>query len=245
MDASVLIPMIVGIVVFGIVMIMIITKTVKTQLVGQTSQLDLQQAALDQKDAEISKKLEELKRQSQEIIANAQKEALAHKEAHEKQLLQEKAKVLAEAHQQADEVIKQADNARLALMADMNNKIDERAVAKAVDILSASIPENIRQDLHHAWFEALLSSSYEQLDRLKIPEGLNQVNVISAFALSDDQRKRLQDKLQEKLRFDITLTEQVDPAIIAGLVMSIGSLFMDGSLKFKIEEVARGQQQGG
>jgi uncharacterized membrane-anchored protein YhcB (DUF1043 family) len=245
MDASLLIPMIAGIVVFGIVMIMIITKTVKTQLVGQTSQLDEQQSALDQKDAEITKKFDELKRQSQEIIANAQKEAAANKEAQEKLIQQEKAKVLAEAHHQADEVIKQADNARLALMADMNKKIDERAVAKAVDLLSSSIPENIRKDIHHAWFEGLLSSSYEQLDRLKIPEGSNQVMVISAFALSDDQRKRLQDKLQEKLSVNITLSEQVDAAMIAGLVVSIGSLFMDGSLKFKIEEVARGQQQGG
>jgi hypothetical protein len=244
MDASVLIPMIVGIVVFGIVMIMIITRTVKTQLVGQTSQLDLQQAALDQKDAEISKKLEDLKRQSQEIIANAQKEALAHKEALEKQLLQERAKVMAEAHQQADEVIKQADNARLALMAEMNNRIDERAVVKAAELLSSAMPENIRRDIHQAWFEALLSSSYDQLDRLKIPEGSDQVKVVSAFALSDDQRQRLKDKLQEKLGFNITLVEELDAAMIAGLVVSIGSLFMDGSLKFKIEEVARGQQQG-
>jgi len=99
--------------------------------------------------------------------------------------------------------------------------------------------------LHQAWFEGLINSSYEHLDRLKIPQDNTEVKVVSAFALDDEQRRRLKDKLQEKLGFEITITEEVNPALIAGLVVSIGSLFLDGSLKFKIEEVARGKQQGG
>ncbi|MDD5775490.1 MAG: F0F1 ATP synthase subunit delta, partial [Candidatus Omnitrophica bacterium] len=130
-----------------------------------------------------------------------------------------------------------------ALLADMNNRIDEKAVGRAVELLSESLPEDIRRDLHHAWFERLVDSSYENLDRLKIPEGTHEVKVISAFALDDGQRQRLKDKIQEKLGFDIALAEEVDQGIIAGLVVSIGSLFLDGSLKFKIEEVARGKQQ--
>jgi len=158
---------------------------------------------------------------------------------------EERAKILAEAHRQAEETIKQADNARLALLADMNKRIDEKAVEKAVELLGESIPQNIRRQLHQAWFEGLINSSYEHLDRLKIPQDNTEVKVVSAFALDDEQRRRLKDKLQEKLGFEITITEEVNPALIAGLVVSIGSLFLDGSLKFKIEEVARGKQQGG
>lgn len=193
----------------------------------------------------MRKQLDDVKRQSQEIIAAAQKDAAALKESLEKNMQEERAKILAEAHRQAEETIKQADNARLALLADMNKRIDEKAVEKAVELLGESIPQNIRRQLHQAWFEGLINSSYEHLDRLKIPQDNTEVKVVSAFALDDEQRRRLKDKLQEKLGFEITITEEVNPALIAGLVVSIGSLFLDGSLKFKIEEVARGKQQGG
>jgi uncharacterized membrane protein len=216
----------------------------KNQVTSATSHLDELAGEYTKKETEVRRQLDDVKRQSQEILSNAQKEVQAQKDALVKQISEEKAKILAEAHQHAEEVIKQADNARLALLAEMNKKVDEKAVVKAVEILSAAVPENIRRDLQRVWYEALLDSSYEHMDRLNIPAGLNEVKVVSAFALEDGQRQRLKDKLQEKLGFDITLTEEVDPGIIAGLVVSIGSLFLDGSLKFKIEEVARGQQEG-
>ncbi|MFA5099644.1 MAG: F0F1 ATP synthase subunit delta [Candidatus Omnitrophota bacterium] len=239
-----IVSMIAVLVILFIIMISFMSKVMKSQVTSATSHLDELAGEYTKKETEVRKQLDDVKRQSQEILSNAQKEVQAQKEALVKEMSEEKAKILAEAHQNADEVIKQADNARLALLAEMNNKIDEKAVVKAVELLSASIPENIRRDLQQVWFEALLNSSYENMDRLNIPAGLNEVKVVSAFALEDSQRRRLKDKLQDKLGFEITLSEEVDQGIIAGLVVSIGSLFLDGSLKFKIEEVARGQQQG-
>jgi F0F1-type ATP synthase delta subunit len=52
------------------------------------------------------------------------------------------------------------------------------------------------------------------------------------------------NKLQEKLGIQINLKEEADQGLIAGLVVSIGSLSLDGSLKFKIQEEARGRQSG-
>ena len=238
------VSMIAVLVILFIIMISFMSKVMKSQVTSATSHLDELAGEYTKKETEVRKQLDDVKRQSQEILANAQKEVQAQKDALVKQMAEEKAKILAEANHHAEEVIKQADNARLALLAEMNNKVDEKAVVKAVELLSAAMPENIRRDLQQVWFEALLSSSYEEMDRLNIPAGLNEVKVVSAFALDEGQRQRLKDKLREKLGFDITLTEEVDPGIIAGLVVNIGSLFLDGSLKFKIEEVARGQQQG-
>jgi len=239
------VSMIAVIVLIMIIMIVVMSRVMKSQVTTATSHLDELTGEYTKKEADVRKQLEDVKRQSQEILTNAQKEAQAQKDLLEKQMMEEKAKVLAEAHNQANEVIKQADNARLALLADMDKKVDEKAVVKAVELLCSAIPESVRRDMHQSWFEGLLTSSYENLDRLNIPAGLNEVKIVSAFGLSDDQRRRLKDKLQAKLGFEVTLTEELDPSIISGLVVSIGSLFLDGSLKFKIEEVARGQQSNG
>jgi hypothetical protein len=236
------VSMIAVLVILFIIMISFMSKVMKSQVTSATSHLDELAGEYTKKEQEVRRQLDDVKRQSQEILANAQKEVQAQKEASLKQIQEEKAKVLAEAHSQAEEVIKQADNARLALLAEMNSKIDERAVVKAVELLGVAIPENVRRDIHRAWFEGLLTSSYEQLDRLQIPADAPPVKVVSAFALDDGQRQRLKDKLEEKLGFAVSLVEELDSALLAGLVVSIGSIFLDGSLKFKIEEVARGRQ---
>jgi len=49
----------------------------------------------------------------------------------------------------------------------------------------------------------------------------------------------LSKKLKSLLSTDIPIKEEVDPRIVAGMVIHIGSLVLDGSLKNKIQEKAR------
>jgi len=245
MDISLLFSMMGIFVLFGVVMFFMFKNLVHSRLVGQTEHLDAQQAALAKKKEEIDKQLEDIKRQSQEIMANAHKEAAEQKEKLSKEIQEQKAKILEAAHQEANEMIKQADNARLALMAEENDKIDERATLKAVSLLKDALPEDVRRTIHERWVSDLIASGYENLDRLKIPEGTKDVTVICAFELTDKQRGELAAKLTDKLGPGLNIKEEVDPDIIAGLVVNTGSLFLDGSLKFKIKEESLGHHQSG
>lgn len=245
MDISLLFSMLGIFVLFGAVMFFMFKNLVHSRLVGQTDHLDAQEAALAKKKEELDKQLEDIKRQSQEIMASAQKEALEQKEKLSKEIQEQKAKILETAQQEANEMIKQADAARLALIADENVKIDEKATLKAVSLLGAVLPEDVRRDIHERWVSGLIASSYENLDRLKVPEGTKDVTVICAFELTAKQRGSLLDKLSEKLGQDLKIKEEIDPDIIAGLVVNIGSLFLDGSLRFKIKEESLGHHQSG
>ncbi|HOW42497.1 MAG TPA: F0F1 ATP synthase subunit delta [Candidatus Omnitrophota bacterium] len=238
---NILIPMLVVLVVLFFIMMHFMSKMIKGDVVSATAHLDQQAQEYAKKDADLAKKFEELKRQGQEIVANAQKEAQQKSEELLKEAAQEKEKVIAAAHLQADEVIKQADAARLALLADMDKKVDERAVVKAVELLSQSLPESVRSHMHERWVADLIGTSFEQLDRLKIPGDVHIAEVVSAFALSPEQREMLAAKLSEKIGRQMEVQEKVDPAIIAGLIVTIGSLFFDGSVRFKIQEVARAE----
>jgi len=245
MDISLLFSMMGIFVLFGVIMFFMFKNLVHSRLVGQTEHLDAQEAALAKKKEEMDKQLEDLKRQSQEIMANAYKEAAEQKEKMVKEIQEQKTKVLEAAQNEANEMIRQADKARLALMAEENTKIDEKATLKAVALLKDVLPENVRRDIHERWVSGLVAGSYENLDRLKIPEGTKEATVICAFELTEKQRGALVAKLTEKLGYDLKIKEEVDPDIIAGLVVNIGSLFLDGSLRFKIKEESLGHHQSG
>jgi len=59
--------------------------------------------------------------------------------------------------------------------------------------------------------------------------------VTSSTPLSDSQLKSLADTLKAKIGKTVTLTEFVDPSLIGGLVVKVGSQMIDSSLKTKLQ----------
>ncbi len=60
------------------------------------------------------------------------------------------------------------------------------------------------------------------------------VKATSSVALNDVQRERLKIVLKEKFGSSIVLTESVDNALICGIVLELGGLIIDGTLKNKL-----------
>ena len=59
----------------------------------------------------------------------------------------------------------------------------------------------------------------------------------SAVPLSASQRAALADTLKQKIGRTVTLTEHVDPSLIGGLVVKVGSRMIDSSLKTKLTAI--------
>ena len=61
--------------------------------------------------------------------------------------------------------------------------------------------------------------------------------VTSAHPLSDEQVADLKAALKEKLGKDVTLEARVNPAILGGLVVKVGSRMIDTSLRTRLMTV--------
>jgi F-type H+-transporting ATPase subunit delta len=64
--------------------------------------------------------------------------------------------------------------------------------------------------------------------------GETAAEVTSAAPLGKAQLKQLADTLKARLGKTVTLTEHVDPSLIGGLVVKVGSQMIDSSLKTKL-----------
>ena len=62
-------------------------------------------------------------------------------------------------------------------------------------------------------------------------------DVVSAEPLSDDQAAALGDALKESTGKDVKLSRKVDPALIGGLVVRLGSRMIDTSLRTKLNSL--------
>jgi len=62
--------------------------------------------------------------------------------------------------------------------------------------------------------------------------------VVSAHPLSDDQVAALKTNLKAQTGRDVVVDLSVDPAILGGLVVKVGSRMIDGSIRTKLNTLA-------
>jgi F-type H+-transporting ATPase subunit delta len=69
-------------------------------------------------------------------------------------------------------------------------------------------------------------------------EGKIDAEVVSAFALTDEQEQAIVATLKTKLGREITLTTSIDESLIGGVVIKAGDTIIDGSMKSQLESLA-------
>ncbi len=189
------------------------------------------------KEAEIKKKIEEAELKYQEILDKAKKEVVELKEKAAQEIEEERNSIIEQAHQQSEQIIERAYNTCDLIRAELQTHINEKAIVLARELVCHVIPQDVVQNMHVMWLDALIKGSIEGVDKLKIPDELHQVEVVSAIALTAEQRSNLKMKLQEVLDRQIEMLERVDPDLVAGVVVNIGSLVFDGSFSEKVKEL--------
>ena len=75
--------------------------------------------------------------------------------------------------------------------------------------------------------------------------GERSAEVTSAVALNKTQREALAKSLKEKLGTDVALQEAVDPSILGGLIVKVGSRMIDTSLKTKLNALKYAMKEVG
>ncbi len=65
-----------------------------------------------------------------------------------------------------------------------------------------------------------------------------EVDVTSAIALSDDQRRRLQEAIRRRTGRDAILSESVDPSLLGGLVVRLEDRKIDASVATQLERLS-------
>ena len=81
-----------------------------------------------------------------------------------------------------------------------------------------------------------ICTAYEGLKA--VHENEVDVEVCSAVALSDDERRRLAESLKKRLRRDVRITTAIDPSLLGGAVIRAGDLVIDGSVKGRLRRLA-------
>jgi F-type H+-transporting ATPase subunit delta len=75
-------------------------------------------------------------------------------------------------------------------------------------------------------------------------EGIERVEVTVPLPLAAPQKDNLRAVLERRTGKKVVLEESVDPAVLGGMVVKVGSTVYDGSVRTQIEQIRQNLQKG-
>ncbi len=222
--------------IFFIGLIFVFRYLLTQNISSATAHLDNLTKDYAKKQEKVKQELKEAEETRRKTIHSARQEAEEIKRNILNDARQEKEKIMAQAVGESKEIINRAERTRKQLIEEEQEKIAAAASGKAVELFRNILPSEIRKNLHNYWVQELVKKGLKKLENLNIPEEEKKVEVVSAFPLEASQKKEITATFEDKLGKKIQLVEKIDSAIIAGVVISVGSLVFDGSLKDKVDE---------
>jgi F-type H+-transporting ATPase subunit delta len=124
-----------------------------------------------------------------------------------------------------------------------NPQVDRRAKAAALESLLAEGDELLRNFLRLLAEKgriAELDEVQREFERLvAAAEGQLDVELTTAYELSDEEASLIVDQIAEASGRRVRATRSVDPALVGGLVLQIGSRRVDASVRGRLERLRR------
>lgn len=225
-------------VIFG-VLILFLRVIFTRNLTNATSHLQALNADYTQKLEEARQKKLEADKYYDETLLKAKVDAEKTKMQILREAQESQEASVNGSRKQSEEILNQARNARAELLKEIDDQIEKRSLERAGDLVREVLPQEIDRVLHDRWVELLLTGGLDELARLNVPESVTSADIASPYPLSPAQKSALQKKLKERLHREFTLHEETLPELLAGLRVKLGSLVIDGSLRFKIQETVR------
>ncbi|MGM0782502.1 MAG: F0F1 ATP synthase subunit delta [Pseudomonadota bacterium] len=118
----------------------------------------------------------------------------------------------------------------------------ERKVALVVELAEVKVDDNARRFLDTLGEKGrltTLTSIAEQFERLRAEHDKRiDVTVVSAYELDDKQQQKLAGALKKRLNREISITTQVEPKLIGGVILRAGDTVIDGSVRGRLNRLS-------
>jgi F0F1-type ATP synthase delta subunit len=187
------------------------------------------------KEEEANQLVQKAQKEVKGLMAKETKAAEEAKEKMLKEAQELRENILKDAHKRGLEITEKAERNAEFFRKEFDQKVDERAKEKVFALIQQTVPQEFLKDVHAKWIDESEKGDLN-LKSLKLPEDVKEAKIVSAFALTEKQKGDLKEILKKKVGSAVMLKVETDPALIAGFIITIGSVVVDASLKYKIQK---------
>ncbi|MEI8175914.1 MAG: F0F1 ATP synthase subunit delta [Candidatus Omnitrophota bacterium] len=183
-------------------------------------------------EAEYAKRKEEADKISGQIVDKAKSDGDAKKE-----------EILREAKKEGEAIIMKAMGTMDSIRREVNRELGLKTLDFCATLLKGVFSSKVATGVHLVFVNDFIEEM-EALDMSKIGPEVDRVEVVTYQPLAEEYKKRIIGTVTAKLKRPVTLEEQVDAALLGGVIVKFGGLAVDGSLAGRINESAVERKHG-
>jgi F0F1-type ATP synthase membrane subunit b/b' len=196
--------------------------------------------AENQKKAEkLAKELDRAEREHQRKIEKAEEELKILRASTREESERQKEQILKKAREDGDKIVNQALSVKERIRQELQGKLQEQSIQLGVRMIGKVLTEDRMKWFHDGLVNDVIAEM-RQIDPATFAGiDTNKEGVVrTPYELSNELIQQIGDALTTAAGRNITVLQATDKDVIAGLVITIGSLMIDGSLAGKLRQAA-------
>ncbi len=177
-------------------------------------------------EAEYNKRKEEADKVSNEVIDKAKNEANVKKE-----------EIVKEAKKESEALIAKAMGTVDNIRREVSREMYLKTVEFCAELLKGILTQKGSAQIHEVFVNDFIDE-LKGLDMSKIGPEVQKLDLTSFKALSEKDKKAIEEIASSKLKRKVAISETVNGALLGGVILKFGGLALDGSFEGRIKEVA-------
>lgn len=234
MAGSLVIILVAQFVVF-VVIVIVLRKLLLSDTMNAVHRLKAAESDLAKKEDVMRQRMDTHEQEFLKKQAAAQEEMDRRRAADEQDLGRLRDRIKAEAKAEADKILGDAQLAKEKIREQLVREMSGKAVEYAGELFKMVVSKNVGEKLNMAFVDELIGALSE-VDETSIHVEVNESEFIASHKLDPAQKSRLEALLAQKFGVTININEKIDESLLAGLIIKLGSLEIDGSLLNRYRE---------
>ena len=142
--------------------------------------------------------------------------------------------VLAKAKGEADKIVAEAEGKRERIKASLVSEMEEKALVLAFDIIGHIFTDQVAQGIHHQLTNEFIEE-IKKSDGERMQLNVETAEIAAPYPLTQVQEENLKNILSAKMGRPVSIKGTIDQEIVAGMVVKLENLVLDGSLRNKLK----------
>jgi F-type H+-transporting ATPase subunit b len=186
------------------------------------------------REEDLKKAQEAADQQLKEKIAQHNEEIGKLKAAGEVDVQKMHEEVLAKAKEEATKIVDTAEAKREQIKASLVSEMEEKALVLAFDIVGHIFTAQVAQGIHHQLINEFIEE-IEKSDGQRMQLNVETAEIAAPYPLTQVQEENLKNILSSKMGRSVNIKGTIDQEIVAGMVVRLENLVLDGSLRNKLK----------
>jgi len=200
---------------------------------GRLKKLKQETAA---KQRELAQKIEAAENAYREKVSKAEEDIRAFRLKAEEQTEEMRKKALDNANEESERILNIASNAKEKMREEIALEMQKKAPVQASHIFMEALSDKVKLTAHKELVKEV-ASEIKKIEKAKFKLKIKKGELVSAYPLDKTEKSSLSSLVVGRLGYKIAFEEEVEKHLVAGVIIRLGTLVIDGSLANRLKHI--------